>query len=118
MPQRQNYLKRMHYPEYKKLPNRLRVIRKEKNLKPKDVAEIMGLRFTSQLSQWESGRSMPTLISAFRLARAYGVIAEDLFIDHFHKAGEEITPKAAKVYERVRREAAQISTGSKEILTN
>ena len=107
----------MHYTQYKKLPNRLRLFRVQKNLKPKDVAEILGLKFTSQVSQWEAGKSLPTLISAFKLAGAYGVLAEDLYLDLFHKAREEIAPKVREVYDRVNRRTTQVSTGAGEVLT-
>lgn len=100
----------MHYAEYKKIPNRLRMFRLERNLRPKDVAEILGLKFTSQLSQWESGKSLPTLISAFKLAGTYHVVVEDLYRPLFNKAREEIAPKMREVYDRVERRAAQIST--------
>ena|ERR1051326_2085566 len=107
----------MNYTQYKKLPNRLRLIRTEKHLKPKDVAEILGLKFTSQLSQWESGRSMPTLISALRLAGAYRVMVEDLYLPLFRKTREEIAPKAQEVYDRVHGRTASESTGANAGLT-
>ena len=107
----------MLYKQYKKVPNRLRLIRVQKNLKPKDVAEILGLKFTSQLSQWEAGRSIPTLISALRLAGAYGVLVEDLYLDLFHKVREEIAPKVREVYVRVERRTRTVSTAAGEVLT-
>ena len=92
------------------------MFRIQKNLKPKDVAEILGMKFTSQLSQWETGRSMPTLISAFKLAGAYHVMIEDLYLPLFRKTREEIGPKVQEVYERVHRRAASTSTGTDDVL--
>jgi len=77
----------------------------------------LGLKFTSQLSQWESGRSIPTVISAFKLAGAYHVMVEELYLPLFHKTREEIAPTVQEVYDRVHRRAASTSTGTREILT-
>ncbi|MDO8577790.1 MAG: helix-turn-helix transcriptional regulator [Dehalococcoidales bacterium] len=103
---------------YKQIPNRLRKCRIARNLKPGVVAEIMGLKYTSQISQWETGASLPTLVNAFKLAGVYKVFVEDLFFDLMHKTREEITARAQTVDEHREQEAQLISTAGSEYLTS
>ncbi|MBI1805092.1 MAG: helix-turn-helix transcriptional regulator [Ignavibacteriae bacterium] len=107
----------MLYAEYKKIPNKLRKCRLAKRLKPDEVAEILGLKYTSQISQWETGASLPTLVNAFKLAGLYKVFVEDLYFDLMHKTREEVTARAQEVYDRREREGRPISTAGMESVT-
>jgi|SRR5467141_2441032 len=90
----------MLYSQYKKIPNRLRMTRIARGLKPGVVAEIMGLKYSSKISSWETGASMPTLVNVFKLAGLYKVMVDDLFFDLMHETRKEITGKAREVYTR------------------
>ena len=106
----------MQYAEYKKIPNRLRKCRIARNMRPEVVAEIMGLKYTSQLSQWESGKTVPALVNVFKLAGVYKVFVEDLYYDTWDKIRNEVTLKAQEVFERRRLEGRPISTEGAESL--
>lgn len=65
----------------KRPPNNLRRYRKQAGLQQNQVAEMLGLKSTSLISRWENGFSYPDLINAFRLALAYGITVDALYLD-------------------------------------
>jgi len=69
----------MRKVEYKRIPNRLRKYRKERGLKQKDVAKILGLKNCGMISRWEKGVCLPSLLNAFKLAGLYCVLVDALF---------------------------------------
>lgn len=71
----------MRKVEYKRIPNRLRKYRKERGLKQKDVADILGLKNTSMISRWEKGACLPNSLNIFKLAAIYQTFVDALFFD-------------------------------------
>ena len=61
--------------------NSLRVHRKARGLKQKDVASILGLKTASMISRWENGFCLPKPENMFKLAVLYRTMADSLFID-------------------------------------
>jgi transcriptional regulator with XRE-family HTH domain len=59
--------------------NNLRYYRKKAKLQQEEVAEILGLKYTSLISRWEKSFSYPDLINALKLAITYGVTVDDLY---------------------------------------
>lgn len=59
--------------------NNLRECRKRVNLKQIDVALALGFKSTDRISRWEKGTAFPHVLNLFKLARLYGVNAEELY---------------------------------------
>jgi DNA-binding XRE family transcriptional regulator len=70
----------MEYQTYKNLPNTLRKYRKITGLSQKVLADLVGVDPT-WLSHWESGDTLPNLISAIRLSVLLNISVNDLFSD-------------------------------------
>jgi transcriptional regulator with XRE-family HTH domain len=62
-----------------KIKNRIALYRRRMGLSQRRVATLVGYRDSSTLSVYESGRSMPSLTIAFRLAIVLRVPVEFLF---------------------------------------
>jgi putative transcriptional regulator len=60
------------------LKNRIREVRKQRELKQVDLARIVGV-FQSEISEIECGKRKPSIYIAKRIARALGVSLDDLF---------------------------------------
>ena len=80
----------MQYEQYRTTPNGLRKHRKICGLKQKDIAHILGHKSASRLSQWEKGRSIPSLVSAFKLAILCRTMVDSLFNDLYRKLRNEM----------------------------
>ena len=62
-----------------RIPNQLVLIRKRMNLSQKRVAHMIGLRDATVLSRYESGRALPPLKIALRLAVLYDATLSEMF---------------------------------------
>jgi transcriptional regulator with XRE-family HTH domain len=71
----------MEYKAYLKLPNQLRKYRKLRGLTQKQVSKILGLKSSSRISRWETGKCLPSVKNTIRLAIVLRVNADDLFWD-------------------------------------
>lgn len=80
----------MSRSEWTNNPNHIRRYRKQRNLRMRDVARLVGIRDGPHISQWESGSRTPTLESALKLSAALGCPVEVLFSDHFREIREEV----------------------------
>jgi len=78
---------------YKKIPNCLRIYRKARGLKQKEVAEILGLKSASLISRWEKGVCLPNTLNLFKLSCLYRTLVDGLFIDLMRLLKEEILKK-------------------------
>ena len=61
------------------LKNRLEEIRKQREIKQEELAEVMGVS-RQTISSLENGRYNPSVILAIKLARYFGMHVEDIFI--------------------------------------
>jgi transcriptional regulator with XRE-family HTH domain len=78
------------------IPNDIRRYRKQRRLRLRDVARLVGIRVEHHVSHWESGARVPTLDSALRLSAALRCPVEVLFSDHFRKIREEVITRQSK----------------------
>lgn len=69
--------------EGRHIPNRLTKHRMIHGVRQKDVADWLGHKSTAQLSQWENGDTMPTLINLFRLCCIYATAPHELYYELF-----------------------------------
>ncbi|NHA41908.1 MULTISPECIES: helix-turn-helix transcriptional regulator [Staphylococcus] len=58
--------------------NNMKELRIDKNLKQKELARITGLS-TSAISLFENNKSTPSMISAYKIAKALNVSIEKIF---------------------------------------
>ena len=70
--------------------NKLRYYRKKAKLQQEEVAEILGLKYTSLISRWENSFSYPDLINALKLAVVYGIMVDELYTDLKESIEEKI----------------------------
>jgi transcriptional regulator with XRE-family HTH domain len=81
---------------YKNIPNCLRKYRKERGLKQKEVAEILGLKSISMISRWEKGICLPETLNLFKLAIIYRTMVDALFIDLMKSLKDELHKREKK----------------------
>ncbi len=75
------------------IKNRLRMYRKMAGLTQVQVAGLMELVSSSQLSRWERGERMPTLKHSLQLAGLYNRLVTDLFFDVFDEERSKLVIK-------------------------
>lgn len=61
------------------MKNRLEQIRKERNIRQEELAEILAVS-RQTISSLENGRYNPSILLAFKIARFFEVKIEDIFI--------------------------------------
>jgi transcriptional regulator with XRE-family HTH domain len=71
-------------------PNRLWIARHRSGLGQKTVARLLGHKSTSTISEYETGRLLPSLPTAMRLAAVYGRPITELYPDLYRAIQEEI----------------------------
>ena len=70
--------------------NRLWIARKKAGLAQKSVARLLGHRSTSPISEYETGRLLPNLHTAFKLAIIYNTPLPDLYATLHQEANQEV----------------------------
>ncbi len=70
--------------------NNLWIVRKHVGLAQKSVAKLLGHRSTSVISEYENGKLLPSLATAFRLAAVYDRPITDLYPDLYRQIQEEV----------------------------
>lgn len=73
-----------------KMKNRIALYRRRMSLSQRKVAKLLDYGDSSTLSVYESGRSMPSLIVAFRLGIVLRVPVEFLFPDLYDSLRNQI----------------------------
>lgn len=68
------------------MKNRIEEIRRERNIRQEDFAKAMGVS-RQTISSLENGRYNPSINLAFRIARYFGMMIEDVFV--FEEDGQE-----------------------------
>ncbi len=87
----------MQYADYKKIPNKLRKCRLAAGLNRELVAKILGLKYTGNICRWEAGETLPSLLTAFKLAGLYKVYVDELFFDLMQSIRSEVTSRADEI---------------------
>ncbi len=80
----------MRYPvlDLKKTGERIKELRRERNLKVSDIAEFMGFESEQAVYKWQRGDSLPTVDNLFALCRLFGTTVEDILIEDMKGEGE------------------------------
>ncbi len=77
--------------EGRHIPNRLRKYRKANRYTQRDVANLLGLTGTCQLSRWEQGLSIPSFENLLKLSIIYKTLTEELYYDLRQELCKEIS---------------------------
>ena len=70
--------------------NELIIYRRRMGFSQKQIAGVLGLKSTSMLSRYESGRSLPPLLTALRLEVLYRIPVAFLYSEIYRSLKEEI----------------------------
>src|SRR6266404_1745159 len=79
----------MRIPQSQNL-NRLWIARKKVGLGQKSVARMLGYKSTSPISEYETGRLIPSLRTAFKLAVIYNLSLQELYAPLYGEIQQEI----------------------------
>jgi putative transcriptional regulator len=60
------------------MQNHIAQVRRKKGISQTDLAEMMGV-FPARISEWETGKTLPRIDSALKLAAILDCCVEDLF---------------------------------------
>lgn len=80
--------------------NRLRRYRKERNLRVRDIARLVGILNPGHVWQWESGRRTPSLRNAMKLAAAINCPLELLFREDFDAIRRDVAERRHKLQQK------------------
>ena len=69
------------------MKNRLEELRKERGLKQEELAAALAVS-RQTIGSLENGRYNPSIQLAFRIARYFGLLVEDIFIDEEAESNE------------------------------
>ena len=61
------------------MKNKIENIRKEKNIRQEDFAKAMGVS-RQTISSLENGRYNPSILLAYKIAKYFGMIIEEIFL--------------------------------------
>lgn len=78
--------------------NSLRKHRKFMRYKQKDVARLLNLHDTSQISRWEKGLSIPNAINLFKLSIIYRTFPNQLYVDLVVELRHEVIKKEKVIF--------------------
>jgi transcriptional regulator with XRE-family HTH domain len=73
--------------------NNLRELRKAKGMRQIEVAQLLGHLNSDRISDWETGKGMPSVVNLFKLSTIYGVTTEKLYQDLITLTAKEIEEK-------------------------
>jgi len=70
--------------------NQIRRYRQKRDLRQRDVSELLGLRQSCDIYRWETGEKLPSLTNALKLSAALKCPVELLFLDRFRELQQEM----------------------------
>ncbi len=77
--------------------NRLWIARKKAGLGQKNAARLLGHKSVSPLSEYETGRSLPSLCTALRLSIIYAAPLSELYAPLYERLRNEITLRRGEI---------------------
>ncbi len=79
------------------IPNHLRRFRKQMGLTQVEVATLLGLAYTTRVTKWEQGSSIPSLHNLFKLSAIYHCFPHELYPECFARFVEQLHTKTEEV---------------------
>jgi transcriptional regulator with XRE-family HTH domain len=80
----------MHTPRAQ-YENKLWIARKKAGLEQKSVARLMGYKSVSPISEYETGRLLPSLSTALRLSIIYNTPLKELYAALYAEMEQEVS---------------------------
>ena len=73
-----------NYPniDLKATGNRIKQLRKERNLRVTDISDYMGFLEPQAVYKWQRGESLPSVDNLFALSRLFETSMEDILMEH------------------------------------
>ena len=90
-------------PKNKKVRNYIFKMRRNRGLAQKQLAFLLGHRYTQMVSKYESGTSLPPLETALLLEIALGIRLSDLYVDLHQNLQHAVVQRSQRLPEEVRR---------------
>ncbi len=110
-----------------KLGEKIKTLRKQKNLSQEVLANYLGVSFQA-VSKWENGSTMPDVTMIPAIASFFGVSTDELFDFNLYETEKQVTAICDEAYkyrltdtakaERILREGLQRFPGNEIILNN
>ncbi len=74
----------MRYPviDVEKTGQRIKELRKEKNIKVREIAEFMGFESEQAIYKWQSGKCLPSTDNFHALSKLFGTTIDDIIIEY------------------------------------
>lgn len=91
-----------HRRQRQPLPNRLWKYRSRMGFTQRQVAEILGYHSSTDLSHYEHGRKVPSLVTALKLEVVYRVPVAFLFPELYHELKEQLRSREERLLTRRR----------------
>jgi DNA-binding XRE family transcriptional regulator len=79
------------------------ISRKQAGLGQKSAARLLGHRSKSVISEYETGRLLPSLPTALKLAVVYGRPVTELYPDLYRRIQEEVRTAESKTHLSIKR---------------
>jgi len=73
-----------------RVPNLIRLYRRKRHFKLKDIALLMNQKSSAHISHWEKGRKLPSLLNCLRLSAILKCPVEILFFELFNSVRKEV----------------------------
>lgn len=89
-----------HRRQRQALPNRLWKYRKRMGFTQRQVAEIIGYHSSADLSHYEHGRKLPSLVTALKLELVYRVPVAFLFPEVYHTLKQQLRDREERLLTR------------------
>jgi len=72
------------YPciDLKATGNRIKELRKERNLRVQDISDYMGFMEPQAVYKWQRGESLPSVDNLFALSRLFGIPMEEILMEY------------------------------------
>ncbi len=94
-------MKQLHAkPSNNRFVNSLKKHRTQMHYKQKDVAMLLNLQNTGQISRWEKGVSMPNAMNLFKLSIIYRTFPNELYFTFVIKLRHEILIKEGNHFKK------------------
>lgn len=90
-------------PKTKRTPNHIFKMRRNRGLAQKQLALLLGHSYTQMLSKYESGASLPPLVTALLLEISLGIRLSEMYVDLYKELQCLVLSRANNLPDEIRR---------------
>ena len=88
----------------KRVPNHIYSLRRSRGYLQKQLAAVLGHRYTHMVSQYENGHSLPPLQTALLLEIALGAKLSEIYVDLYRELQCQVLARADHLPQPIRRQ--------------